>query len=126
LDPKARVGGAEAVRSDPKAPTPDLVGIAISATSFSLLALSPPLFIAWAIWNTGEVIHPIDVGAALGPWVCLAASSLALTLLVARLVTRPPSLEIAILWVAIAVGICEVLVFSPAVVAVALGIPAAP
>ena len=99
---------------------------AIIGSSFSLLALAPAIFIVWAIWTTGQVVHPVDARAAVGPWVALAASALAVTLSIARLAVRPRGLEATVLGIGVAVGACEVLAFGYAVAAVAFGIPAAP
>jgi len=80
----------------------------------------------WAIWTTGQVVHPVDVRLAFAPWVALSASILAVTLSIGRLAVRPGALEATVLAVGVAVGACEVLAFGYAVAATAFGIPAAP
>ena len=103
-----------------------LGGGTMSAAAFGLLGLPPLLFVVWAVWATGESVHPIDVRLALVPWGCLAASVLGLTLASVRLMTVPRAPEGVWLGIGVGFGVCEVLAFAYIVAAVAFGIPAAP
>lgn len=99
---------------------------AITWSAFGSLAVGPVIFVAWAIWSTGQAVHPIEVRLALGPAASLLFALLGVLLAVVRLSARPATPESALLAVATAFGICEVLAFSYSVLAVAFGIPAAP
>lgn len=101
-------------------------GATLSWSAGGLVALSPVLFVVWAVWSTGQVVHPIEVRLTLGPLACLSSSALGLMLGSLRLAAKPMPAESAALGIAIGFGVCEVLAFGYVVLAVALGIPAAP
>jgi len=99
---------------------------AVTWSACASLAVGPAIFVGWAIWSTGQTVHPIEVRLALGPAACLLFASLGVLLALVRLSGRPAAPESALLGAATAFGICEVLAFGYIVLAVALGIPTAP
>jgi len=93
-----------------------------SACGLILAALV--IFVAGAVLSGNHVVHPIDVGAALGPWICMSLSIVGLALAIGRLLERATStLEEVALGLAIPIVICEIPLFLLATVALALGIP---
>ncbi len=99
---------------------------ALTWTASASLVVAPVIFVAWAIWSTGQTVHPIEVRLTLGPLTCLLLATLGLSLAGARLSVKPSPPEIALLAIVIGFGACEVLAFGYMVLAVSLGIPAAP
>ncbi len=99
---------------------------AITWTASASLVGALAIFVAWAVWSTGQTVHPIEVRLTLGPLACLLLATLGLSLAATRLFERPPQLEVAVLGIAIGLGVCEVLAFGYMVLAVSLGIPSAP
>jgi DMSO/TMAO reductase YedYZ heme-binding membrane subunit len=95
-------------------------------TASASLVVAPAIFVAWAVWSTGQTVHPIEVRLTLGPLACLLFAILGLSLAAARLLAKPPQPEVAVLGLVIGFGVCEVLAFGYMVLAVSLGIPAAP
>ncbi len=98
----------------------------VTWTATASLVVAPALFVIWAVWSTGQVTHPIEVRLTLGPLACLLLAALGLSLAAGRLSVRPPHPESATLGVLLGFGVCEVMAFGYIVLAVALGIPAAP
>jgi DMSO/TMAO reductase YedYZ heme-binding membrane subunit len=90
------------------------------------LVVAPAIFVVWAIWSTGQTVHPIEARLTLGPLACLLFATLGLSLAAARLSAKPPQPEVAVLGIVIGFGVCEVLAFAYMVLAVSIGIPAAP
>ncbi len=99
---------------------------AITWTASASLVVAPAIFVVWAVWSTGQTVHPIEVRLALGPLACLLFATLGLSLATARLSVKPPQPEVAVLGIVIGFGVCEMLAFGYMVLAVSLGIPAAP
>ncbi len=99
---------------------------AITWTASASLVAAPAIFVAWAVWSTGQTVHPIEVRLTLGPLACLLFAILGLSLAAARLSAEPPQPEVAVLGLVVGFGVCEVLAFGYMVLAVSLGIPAAP
>ena len=99
---------------------------AITWTASASLVVAPAIFVAWAVWSTGQTVHPIEVRLALGPLACLLFAAIGLSLATARLSAKPPQREATVLGIVIGFGVCEVLAFGYIVLAVTLGIPAAP
>ena len=71
-------------------------------------------------------MHPFEVRLTLGPLACLLIATLGLSLAAARLLAKPSQAEVAVLGIVIGFAVCEVLAFGYVVLAVSLGIPAAP
>jgi DMSO/TMAO reductase YedYZ heme-binding membrane subunit len=99
---------------------------AITWSASASLVIAPVVFVAWAVWSTGQTVHPIELRLTLGPLACLFFAALGLSLATARLSVRPAQSEVAVLGIVIGFGVCEVLAFGYIVLAVSLGIPAAP
>jgi hypothetical protein len=101
-------------------------GVALTWTASASLVVAPAIFVAWAVWSTGQIVHPVEVRLTLAPLACLLIATLGLSIAAARLSTKPPQSEVAALGIVIGFGVCEVLAFGYIVLAVALGIPTAP
>jgi hypothetical protein len=97
---------------------------AMTWTAAASLVVAPTIFVAWAVWSTGQTVQPIDLRLTLGPLICLLFAIFGLSLAAARLSAKPPQAEVAVLGVAIGFGVCELLAFGYVVLALSLGIPA--
>ncbi len=95
-------------------------------TALASVAVAPTIFVVWIIWSTGQTVHPIEVRLTIGPLACLLLATLALSLATALLTAKPPQAQVAFFGAVAGIGVCEVLAFGYIVLAVSLGIPAAP
>jgi hypothetical protein len=102
------------------------VGTAIrNWSAFALVFVAPAVYAAWIVVSDGQMIHPIDVGAAAAPWACLSMSMLGATLAIVGLIERPAATaEEAVLWTALVFAVLEVPVFFVTMIGVAVGIGA--
>jgi DMSO/TMAO reductase YedYZ heme-binding membrane subunit len=99
---------------------------AMTWTASGSVAIAPAIFVVWLIWSTGQTVHPIEVRLTIGPLACLLLAALAVSLATPLLMSRPPQVQAAFLGAVVGIGVCEVLAFGYIVLAVSLGIPAAP
>jgi len=92
-------------------------------SAFGLVFAAPAVYAAWIVVSDGQMIHPIDVGAAAGPWACLSMSVLGATLAAVGLIERRAAVaDEAALWVALVFAVLEGPVFFVTMIGVAFGI----
>lgn len=91
---------------------------AMTWSASASLVVAPAIFVVWAIWSTGQTVHPIEVRLTLGPLACLLFATLGLSLAGIRLSAKPPQPEVVALSIVIGLGVCEALAFGYMVLAV--------
>ena len=102
------------------------VGTAIrNWSAFGLVFAAPAVYAAWIVLSDGQMIRPIDVGAAAGPWACLLMSILGATLAAVGLIEQgATTAEEAALCIALVFAVLEGPVFFVTMIGVAVGIGA--